>query len=122
VLDRLNLVNPDLREFLINKWKFCCEELSHTSPYRCEQAGCQLVMVHSVHYQLGPVPMKPQKKNKARNLQDLPSASVNMIGRGREPLRARRGRHDTNSFSFSSPDSDYNPSLGQVLVGQEGEF
>ena len=26
--------------------------------------------------------MKPQKRNKARNVPDLPSASVNMIGRG----------------------------------------
>ena len=53
---------------------------------------------------------------------DPPSASVNMIGRGREPLNARRGRRDTNSPSFSSPDSDYSPGLTQVLVGQEGAF
>ena len=52
----------------------------------------------------------------------IPSTSVNMIGRGRKPLRARRGRYDTNSPSFCSPDSDYSPGLGQVLVGQEGAF
>ena len=40
VLDRLSLVNPDLREFLINKQKFCYEELSRTFPSRCEQEGC----------------------------------------------------------------------------------
>ena len=45
-----------------------------------------------------------------------------MIGRGRELLRAKRGRRDTNSFSFNSSDSDYSPGLGQVLVGQEGAF
>ena len=62
------------------------------------------------------------EKKKLWNMPDLPLASVNMIGRVREPLRARRGRHDTNSSSFSSPDSDYSPGLGQVLVGQEGAF
>jgi len=45
-----------------------------------------------------------------------------MIGRGREPFRARRRKRDINSPLFSSPDSDYSPSLGQVLVGQEGVF
>ena len=94
--------------------------------------------VHSVHCRLGPVPatlparqsvfdrirapVKPHKKNKVRNLPDLLSASVNMIGRGRETLRGRRGRRDTNSRSFSSLDSDYSPGLGQVFVGQEGVF
>jgi len=98
------------------------------------------VMVHSVHYRLEPVPatlsarrsvfdrlsirahVKPHKKSKTQNFLDLPSTSVNMIGRGREPLRGRRGREDTNSPYFSSPDSDYSTSLGQVLVGQEGVF
>jgi len=135
VLDHLSLVNPDLQEFLTNKRKFCCEKLSHTSPFRREQAECQLVTVHSVHYRLGPVPttlparqsvfnrlstqapMKPQKKNKAQNVLDLSSASVNMIRWWCEPLRARRQRRDTNSPLFSSPDSDYSPDLGQVLVG-----
>ena len=42
--------------------------------------------------------------------------------RGREPLRARRRRRDTNSPPFSSLDSHYSPSLGQVLIGQEGAF
>jgi len=107
VLDCLNSVNPDLREFLNNRRKFCCEELSHASPSRCERAGCQLVTVRSVHCRLGPgpttlparqsvfkwlstqAPVKPQKKNKAWNVPDLLSASVNMIGRGREPLKTR---------------------------------
>ena len=97
-------------------------------------------MAHSIYCRLGPGPttlpawrsvfnrlsiqvhVKPQKRNKARNVPDLPSASVNMIERERETLRGRRGRHDTNSSSFSSPASDYSPSLGQVLVGQEGAF
>jgi len=53
---------------------------------------------------------------------DIPSISVNMIGRGRETLRGKRGRRDTNSPSFSFPDSDYSPGLGQVVAGQEGAF
>ena len=52
-LSHLSSVNPDLREFLTNKRKL---ELLQTSPSCCEQVGCQLVMVHSVHYRLGPVP------------------------------------------------------------------
>ena len=66
--------------------------------------------------------MKPQKRNKTQNVPDPPSISVNMIGRGRQPLRGRRGRLDTNSPSFSAPNSDYSPGLGQVLVGLEGVF
>jgi len=69
-----------------------------------------------------PAPVKHHKKSKPWNLPDLPSAFVNMIGRGREPLRSRRGWWDTNFPSFSSPDSDYSPGLGQVLVGQEDVF
>jgi len=45
-----------------------------------------------------------------------------MIGRGHETLKGRRGKRDTNSPSSSSPDSDYSPGLGQVIVGQEGAF
>ena len=56
------------------------------------------------------------------NLPDLPFASINVIGRGREPLKSRRGQCDANSPSFSSPDPDYSPDLGQVLVGKEGVF
>jgi len=67
-------------------------------------------------------PVKHHKKSKLRDLPDLPSASVNMIGRGHEPLRGRRGRRDANSLSFSSPDPDYSPGLDQVLVGEEGVF
>ena len=45
-----------------------------------------------------------------------------MIGRGHEPLRSRRGRRDANSLLFTSPDPDYSPDLGQVLVREEGVF
>ena len=67
-----------------------------------------------------------------------------MVGKGRGPLRGRRGRRGDNSSLFSSPDSDYGPTLakswqdkkvhsevpdsdygpglGQVFVGQEGAF
>ena len=67
-------------------------------------------------------PVKHHKKSKPRNLPDLPSATVNMIGMERESLRRRRGRRDANSPSFSSPDPDYSPGLGQVLVGEEDVF
>jgi len=135
--DGVSLVNTDLREFQTNKQKL---ELLHTSPSCCEQVGCQLVTVHSVHCRLRLVsatlpvrqsvfdrlsvraPIKHHKKSKLQNLPDLPSASVNMIGKGREPLRSRQGQRDTNSPSFSSPDPDYRPGLGQVLVGEEGVF
>ena len=50
---RVSLANTDLREFLTNKRKL---ELLHTSPSCCEHMVCQLVMVHSVHWRLGPVP------------------------------------------------------------------
>ena len=65
---------------------------------------------------------KHHKKSKSRNLPNLSSASVNTIGRGREPLRGRQGSRGANSPSYSSPDSDYSPGLGQVLVGEEGVF
>jgi len=45
-----------------------------------------------------------------------------MIERGREPLRGRRGQRDANSPSFSSPDLNYSPNLGQVLIEEEGVF
>jgi len=51
--DRVRLVNTDLREFLTNKRKL---ELLHTSPSCCEQVGCQLVTIHSVHCRLGLMP------------------------------------------------------------------
>ena len=53
VQDRVSWVDTDLREFLTNKRKL---ELLHTSLSCCEQVGCQLVTVHSVHCRLGPVP------------------------------------------------------------------
>ena len=67
VLDRLSSVNLDLREFLNNKRKFCYEELSNTPPSRYEQAGCQLVTVHSVHCRLGPVPTTPPARQSVFN-------------------------------------------------------
>jgi len=45
-----------------------------------------------------------------------------MIGRGREPRRGRRTPRGANSPSFSSPEPDYSPGLGQVLVGEESVF
>jgi len=42
-----------------------------------------------------------------------------MIGRGRELRRGRRVSHDT---LYSSPDPDYSPGLGKVLVHEEGVF
>ena len=97
--------------------------------------------VHSVHCRLGPVPatlptwsvfnrlsiqasVKPQKRNKARNMPDFPSASVNIIGRGCEPLRGRRGRRDTNCnpllpdvrITVSVRDTTYNVDLTFLVV------
>ena len=60
--------------------------------------------------------MKHRKRSISQN---LPSASVNMIGRGREPRRDRQASHTAPS---SSPDPDYSPGLGQVLVHEEGVF
>jgi len=45
-----------------------------------------------------------------------------MIGRGRESHRGKRAPHGANSPSFSSPDPDYSPGLGQILVEEEGVF
>ena len=47
----------------------------------------------------------PRRHRKRSISRDLPSASVNMTGRGRE-----------------SPDPDYSPGLGEVLVHDEGVF
>ena len=96
--------------------------------------------VHSVHCRLGPVPatlpsrqsifnrlsvrapVKHHKRSISWNLPNLPFASVNMIGRRREPHRDRRAPRGANSTSFSSPDLDYSPGFGQVLVDEEGVF
>ena len=48
-LSRLSSIKSDLREFLTNKRML---ELLQTSLSCCEQVGCQLVMVHSVHCRL----------------------------------------------------------------------
>jgi len=45
-----------------------------------------------------------------------------MIGRGLESHRGRRAPRGANSPSFSSPDPNYSPGLGQVLVEDEGVF
>ena len=45
-LSRLSLAGSDLREFLVSKRK---SKLLQTSPSCCQQVGCQLVTVHSVH-------------------------------------------------------------------------
>ena len=52
-LDRLGPTGSDLRKFLTGKWK---SESFQTSSSRCQQVGCQLVTVHSVHCWLGPSP------------------------------------------------------------------
>jgi len=57
-LSRLSSAKSDWREFLTSKRK---SELLQTSPACCEQVGCQLVIVHSVHCRLGPVPTTPPK-------------------------------------------------------------
>ena len=120
-----------MREFLTSKRK---SESFQTSPSCCQQVGCQLVTVHSVHCRLRPIPATPPGrrsvfdrmlvqapvKHRKRSIsRDLPSASVNMIERGRELHRGRRASHDT---PYSSPDPDYSPGLGEVLVHEEGVF
>ena len=42
-----------------------------------------------------------------------------MTGRGRE---LRRGRQTADETPYSSPDPDYSPGLGEVLVHEEGVF
>ena len=37
-------------------------------------------------------------------------------------MRSRRGRLGVHAFSFGSPDFNYSPGLGQVLVDEEGVF
>jgi len=136
-LSRLNSAGSDLREFLASKRK---SKSFQTSLSCCQQVGCQLVTVHSIHCRLGPIPATPpdrrsvfdrllvqapvkhHKRSVLRNLPDLPSASVNMIGRGRDPRRGRRAPHAANSPPSSSPDLDYSPGLRQVLVHEEGVF
>jgi len=55
-LDYLGTTGSDLREFLTSKRK---SESFQTSPSRCQQVGCQLVTVHSVHCWIGPIPATP---------------------------------------------------------------
>ena len=121
----LNCLSPagsDLREFLTSKRK--------SGPFRTslscyQQVGCQLVTVHSVHCRLGPIPVTlsgrrsvfdrltaqaPVKHRKRSVSRDLPSASVNMIKKGRELRRGRRTSHDT---PYSSPDPDYSLALAK---------
>jgi len=131
VLDRLGPTVSDLRGFLTSKRK---SESFQTSSSRCQQVGCQLKTVHSVHCRLGPIlatspsqrsvfdrltAQAPSKHHKRSVSRDLPSASVNMTGRGQELRRGRQAPHDT---PYSSPDPDYSPGLGEVLVHEEGVF
>jgi len=131
VLNHLSPAGSDLREFLTSKWK---SRPFRTSPSCCQQVGCQLVIVHLVRCRLGPIPATPPirrsvfdrqsvqapvKYHKRSVSQDLPSASVNMIGRGRELRRDRRASHATPS---SSPDPNYSPGLGEVSIHKEGAF
>jgi len=129
--DYLGSDGPDLREVLANKRK--SESFRTTSPC-CQQNGCQLVTVHSAQCQLRPilatlpcqqlvfdrlsvrVPIKHRKRSTSR---DPVSASVNMTGRGRE---LRRGSRTSDDTPCSSPDPDYSPGLGEVLVHEEGVF
>ena len=55
-LDRLGPTGSDLREFLTNKRK---SESFPISLFCCQQVGCQLVIVHSVHCRLGPILASP---------------------------------------------------------------
>jgi len=54
MLDRLGPINTDLRDYLSNKRKLRCEEPIHIFSFKCGQAGCQLVTVHSVKCCLNP--------------------------------------------------------------------
>jgi len=45
-----------------------------------------------------------------------------IISRGRYLLQSQRRKQGVHTPSFSSPRSDYSPSLGQVLVEQKGTF
>jgi len=142
VMDRLGLVNTDLRNYLSTKRKFSSEKPTHISPSQCGQTVCQLVMVHSVHCFLEKVQTaatpshrsvfdrilaqtaekaKPQKK-KATKVTYLAATSVNMISRGRDLFQSQRRRRETFTPPASSPGSDYSPDLSQVLVNQEGVF
>ena len=55
-LDCLSPNGSDLREFFTNKRK--SESFRTTLPC-CQQVGCQLVTVHSVHCRLGPISVTP---------------------------------------------------------------
>ena len=118
--DYLGSHGPDLRELLANRRKSV--SFRTTSPY-CQQKGCQLVTVHSTYCRQSVfdrlsvhLPMKYRKRNISR---DPASASVNMTGRGR---KLRRGGQTSDDSPYSSPDPDYSPGLGEVLVHEEGVF
>ena len=142
VLDQLGPANIDLRDYLSNKRKLHSKDTIHVSPSQCEQAGCQLVTMHSVHCCLGLFPIaspptqqlvfnrlsiqifkrsKSQRK-KAIKVSHLTAASVNMISRGRDLLQSQRRKWEVHTSSVSSPHFDYSPGLGQILVEQEGAF
>ena len=52
---------------------------------------------------------------------DLPATSVNMASRGDDPRRSRRQRQGVPPLPLS-PDFEYNPRLGQILIEREGVF
>ena len=62
------------------------------------------------------------QKKKTTKVTHLVAASVNMISRGRDLFRSQKQRRETFTPPVCSPISDYNPSLSQVLVNQEGAF
>ena len=99
----------------------------------CQRSGCRLVMIHSIRCRSRPIlvtppcrrsvfdrlsahiPMKHLKRSASP---DPVSASVNMTGRGPEPRRGSQASDNT----CGSPDPDYSPGLGEILVQEEGVF
>ena len=142
VLDRLGPINTYLRDYLNNKWKLRSEEPVHISSSQCGQAGCQLVTVHFVYCCLEIIlttsPLSQQsvfnqlsvqsskrsnsQKKKATKGYHPTAASANMISKERDLLRSRRRKQGACTPSFSSPEPNYSPGLGQVLVKQKSAF
>jgi len=117
VMNRLGLVNTDLRDYLSNKRKLRSEEPVHISSSQCGQAGCQLVTVHSVHCCLGTIPTaspsqqlilnrlsartseKLESWKKPTKVVHLTAASVKMISRKRSILVPTEEMRDLYSSS-----------------------
>ena len=64
---------------------------------------------------------RTRSKRKAKK-SHLAVASVNMMGRGRDPTRSRRGRRGIHAPSVSFLDPNYSTGLSQVLIEPEGAF